>query len=240
MPPHATRWSTLTSTRWLVASPRKTSQPKGRLLCSRLRTGRAALAAVRPESSAGASAAAAIPHRTMHACARSVSRPPPPGGETHAPLPGPPLRAETSATSAERRWTRPSLSTLQDHGRACRPTRPMGPRPARAAVLHPRHSHANNVCFRLHPGRHMDGTFSAQARLAPPLVATLLVWPVHAAPRRATRMVYVSAAAHSRASRAGSQHGCHRRAALTHSDRAHSGRLLPTLPRLLDARVRLG
>jgi len=133
----------------------------------------------------------------------------------------------------------PSLSA-QDHGRACRPTRPMGPRPARAAVLHPRHSHANNVCFRLHPGRHMDRTFSAQARLAPPLVATLLVWPVHAAPRRATRMVYVSAAAHSRASRAGSQHGCHRRAALTHSDRAHSGRLLPTLPRLLDARVRLG
>ena len=127
------------------------------------------------------------------------------------------------------------------HGRARLPSgRPMGPRPARAAFLHPRHSHANNVCFRLHPGRHMDGTFSAQARLAPPLVATLLVWPVHAAPRRATRMVYVSAAAHSRASRAGSQHGCHRRAALTHSDRAHSGRLLPTLPRLLDARVRLG
>jgi hypothetical protein len=127
-----------------------------------------------------------------------------------------------------------------DLGGSSLPTRPMGPRPARAAFLHPRHSHANNVCFRLHPGRHMDRTFSAQARLAPPLVATLLVWPVHAAPRRATRMVYVSAAAHSRASRAGSQHGCHRRAALTHSDRAHSGRLLPTLPRLLDARVRLG
>ena len=69
---------------------------------------RAALAAVRPGSTAGASAAAAIPHRTMHACARPVSRPPSPGGRLTPPYQGPRIRAETSATSAERRRTRPS------------------------------------------------------------------------------------------------------------------------------------
>ena len=43
-----------------------------------------------PESTAGAGAAAAIPHLTMHACARPVPRLPPPGGKTHAPPSGPP------------------------------------------------------------------------------------------------------------------------------------------------------
>ena len=95
----------------------------GRLLCTHLRTRgapttrRAGADRARPSagpprsdarhprlvrlgSTAGASAAAAIPHRTMHACARPVSRPPP--GETPAPYQGPRIRAETSATSAER------------------------------------------------------------------------------------------------------------------------------------------
>ena len=61
-----------------------------------------------PESTAGAGAAAAIPHLTMHACARPVPRRPPPGGRLTPPHQGPRIRAETSATSAERRRTRPS------------------------------------------------------------------------------------------------------------------------------------
>ena len=79
---------------------------KGRLLRSRPRIRRAAHAAVRPESTGGAGAAAAIPHRTMHACARPVPRLPPPGGDSR-----PPIRAPASAL----RRARPPPS---DGGRA--------------------------------------------------------------------------------------------------------------------------